>query len=107
MKSRNFEDVKKVIGKIILLHRMRRNLSQFKIANEIGISSNQIGRIERGETNPTIEILFKISEFLNLDFSELFAPLNEQNLEHTNAEIQLLKSNSIKNSKENPGTGER
>lgn len=43
------------------------NLSQFKLAVEIGISDNQMGRIERGETNPTFRTLFKIAKALNTD----------------------------------------
>lgn len=43
------------------------NLSQSKLAVEIGISDNQMGRIERGETNPTFRTLFKIAKALNTD----------------------------------------
>ncbi|WP_295677708.1 MULTISPECIES: helix-turn-helix domain-containing protein [Epilithonimonas] len=92
MKERNFENVKDCIGKIILVHRMRKNLSQFHIASEIGVSSNQIGRIERGETNPTIETLFKISDYLGIDFSQLFLPLTEQKLKEIISEIDNLRS---------------
>ena len=45
----------------------RSNLSQFKLAVEVGISDNQMGRIERGETNPTFRTLFKIAKALNTD----------------------------------------
>lgn len=46
------------------------NLSQFKLAVEIGISDNQMGRIERGETNPTFRTLFKIAKALQTDIKD-------------------------------------
>jgi len=41
--------------------------SQSKLAIEIGLSENQIGRIERGESNPTFRTLYKIAKVLDLN----------------------------------------
>lgn len=46
--------------------------SQDKLALEIDISENQIRRIEKGQTNPTIKTLLKIATALKVDIKDLF-----------------------------------
>lgn len=48
------------------------DFSQSKLAIEIGLSENQVGRIERGESNPTVKTLMKIASALKVDISILF-----------------------------------
>lgn len=48
------------------------DFSQSKLAIEIGISENQVGRIERGESNPTVKTLLKIASALKVDIKILF-----------------------------------
>ncbi|WP_426092877.1 helix-turn-helix domain-containing protein [Flavobacterium sp. DSR3-2] len=48
------------------------DFSQSKLAIEIGLSENQVGRIERGESNPTVKTLLKISKALKVDLRSLF-----------------------------------
>jgi len=48
------------------------DFSQSKLAIEIGLSENQVGRIERGESNPTVKTLIKISTALKVDIRMLF-----------------------------------
>lgn len=54
------------LGKKIRFFRLRANISQQEIENEIGLSSGTMSRIENGETNPTKETLFKIMKLFNL-----------------------------------------
>jgi DNA-binding XRE family transcriptional regulator len=49
----------------------RTNLSQDKLALEVDLSENQIRRIEKGQTNPTIKTLLKIAKALEVDISDL------------------------------------
>lgn len=46
-------------------------MSQEDLANEADIPLSQIGRIERGETNPTISTLFVIAEALKVTLKQL------------------------------------
>jgi transcriptional regulator with XRE-family HTH domain len=46
--------------------------SQSKLAIEIGMSENQVSRIERGETNPTVKTLTLIAKALKVDIKDLF-----------------------------------
>lgn len=48
------------------------DFSQSKLAIEIGLSDNQVGRIERGESNPTVKTLMKIATALKVDIRMLF-----------------------------------
>jgi transcriptional regulator with XRE-family HTH domain len=48
------------------------DFSQSKLAIEIGLSENQVGRIERGESNPTVKTLMKIATALKVDIRLLF-----------------------------------
>jgi transcriptional regulator with XRE-family HTH domain len=48
------------------------DFSQAKLAVEIGMSENQVSRIERGETNPTVKTLTIIAKTLKVDIKDLF-----------------------------------
>lgn len=51
--------------------RKKRNISQEELANEADIPLSQIGRIERGETNPTISTLFVLAQALDVELKSL------------------------------------
>ncbi len=61
----------KALGERIRDFRTLKNLSQEDVANEADIPLSQIGRIERGEINPTISTLFVISEALDIELKIL------------------------------------
>lgn len=48
------------------------NFSQEQLALEVDLSENQIRRIEKGQTNPTIKTLLKIAKVLKVDIKDLF-----------------------------------
>lgn len=59
------------VGNRIRDLRKKRNISQEELANEADIPLSQIGRIERGETNPTISTLYVLAQALNIDLKSL------------------------------------
>jgi transcriptional regulator with XRE-family HTH domain len=61
----------KAVGERIRLLRLDLDISQEDLANEAEIPLSQVGRIERGETNPTISTLYVISEALKIDLATL------------------------------------
>lgn len=63
-KVRN-ERIIKSVGERVRQIRIAKGLSQEEVANNADIPINQIGRIERGEINPTISTLHAIAEALN------------------------------------------
>lgn len=61
----------KAVGEHIRYLRLQLDLSQEDLANEADIPLSQVGRIERGETNPTVSTLFVIAEALKTDLKNL------------------------------------
>ena len=55
------------IGKRIAELRKEKGLSQFKLAQLSGIDSSNIGKIELGKLNPSLDTLCKISDALDLE----------------------------------------
>jgi transcriptional regulator with XRE-family HTH domain len=58
-------------GKRLKTLRTSMNLSQEELANLAEIPLSQIGRIERGEGNPTLSTINALAIALNLPISEL------------------------------------
>jgi transcriptional regulator with XRE-family HTH domain len=61
----------KSLGERIRRLRNEKGISQEELANEADIPLSQIGRIERGETNPTISSLYVISQALDIELKNL------------------------------------
>lgn len=85
------EELKFQIGKLFQFYRLKNKLSQLQLGNEINLSSNQVGRIERAETNPTVETLVKFCNFFKIDMLYLFTKLNEKELKKIESEINELQ----------------
>lgn len=51
-------------------------ISQDKMAADLEISRRSISKIENGEQNPSLEMVYRISAYFNCLISEVF-PLNE------------------------------
>jgi transcriptional regulator with XRE-family HTH domain len=61
-----------LIGRKIRALRVLRGMTQEAMADEIGMSFGNLGKIERGEIDPNTESLYKIAKSLEVDISELF-----------------------------------
>lgn len=60
-------------GKNLKRIRNEKGISQDEIAlNSTNISTNQVGRIERGEINTGLSTIYELALSLNIDVSELF-----------------------------------
>lgn len=66
---------RKAIGKAVLENRIKAGLSQEMLAEKSEIHPNYVGRIERGECAPTIEVLLKIAQVLKVQVRDLVAGL--------------------------------
>lgn len=62
----------KAIGKKIRNKRLSKNLSQAMLSYDADIQKSQVGRIERGEINTSIGMLFKICKALSMEVKDLF-----------------------------------
>ena len=66
------------IGKRIQELRTERNLTQAELAEHSELTTNYIGKIERGEVQPTLNTLFAIAQALGADPSMLFVHLDKR-----------------------------
>lgn len=66
---------REAIGKTVLRYRLKARLSQETLAEKADIHPNYVGRIERGECAPTVEILLKLAIALKVRPYKLFLDL--------------------------------
>lgn len=76
------------IGNVLKRVRFERGLTLEDTSNLTGVSKAMLGQIERGESNPTVSILWKIASGLKISFSELlsgetdkFKPISLEDIE--------------------------
>ena len=62
----------RALGKRIQEIRKNRNLTQEELAERCNLTLNYIGKIERGEAQPTLEALHAIANALKTNLSNLF-----------------------------------
>ncbi len=62
----------KAFGKKVRELRLSKGLSQEKLANLADVPLSQIGRIERGEVNPTLSTIIVLSNALQVEVKMLF-----------------------------------
>jgi transcriptional regulator with XRE-family HTH domain len=66
------DEVIKAFGRRLRDLRISNGLSQEQLANEANIPLSQVGRIERGEINPTLSTINALAKALKIDLKELF-----------------------------------
>lgn len=79
------------IGKLIKELREKENKTQEQLSNELNISRSSLSNIERGNQNPSIDILIKISQIFKVSLEYL--TLNESEYSY------YLKNNENKENK--------
>lgn len=65
-------EVIKAFGRKVRDLRTSAGLSQEQLANEAEIPLSQVGRIERGEINPTLSTISALAKALNIELSNFF-----------------------------------
>lgn len=91
----------KSIGDKIATARKKTNLSQAELAQQVSISSQAVGKWERGESMPDITTLNRIAEILGVDLNYFSESFHSTDNEVTN--IKSLTKQSI----ESPSGGQK
>ena len=76
--DRNSEETKKnlkTFGSRIQELRKKNNLTQSELAEKIGLSTNFIGMVERGERNTSVDKIFKLTKAFNISLAQFFETL--------------------------------
>ncbi|MCR5266047.1 MAG: helix-turn-helix domain-containing protein [Cyanobacteria bacterium RUI128] len=66
------DDKLKQFGKRVAWLRSKKNITQEKLAELIGYSTNHISKLELARTNPSFDLIIKIADALNIEPKELF-----------------------------------
>lgn len=86
---------KKIIGSKIKQQRKRLGLTQFDLAEKVGLHEKQISRIESGLNYPTFENFVNIINALKLNMSD-FSPENvSENNELKDELFFIIKNSSV------------
>lgn len=67
------EDASKQIGANVKQYRISKGMSIEAFANQIGVSKLTLIKIEQGEANPTLSVIWKIANGLNISVSALLS----------------------------------
>lgn len=71
----------KATGKRIRSLRKERDIPLYKAAGDLNVNEQHLGRVERGERNPSLDFLLSISEYYSVSTDYLLKGLNgNQNL---------------------------
>lgn len=68
--------VKILVGERLNKIRKEKNLTLRELGNAVGVSASHIGQIEKGVTNPSIELLAKLAEYLKVHPCDLLLTTN-------------------------------
>ena len=68
------EDLK-IFGLRVRELRRKSKLTQSELAEKIGLSTNFIGMVERGERNTSVDKIFKLAKAFNISLAQFFETL--------------------------------
>lgn len=73
--------IQEKFGTTIRELRLRKSISQEKLALDAGIDRTYIGDIEKGTRNVSIEVIEKLSKYFQMPISELFKIIESKEYE--------------------------
>lgn len=68
------------IGSLLKTQRTKHNLTLDKLSELSGVSKAMLSQIEKDKVNPTVAILIKIADAMNIDISELINTGSKKNI---------------------------
>ena len=87
-----FDSDKIDIGERIKESRKNKHLTQFMLAEKVGLHEKQISRIESGQNYPTLQSFFKIIDTLDMDLSDFSKESNTIKSPLKNSLIEIINS---------------
>jgi transcriptional regulator with XRE-family HTH domain len=89
------DDISLLVANNLKKLRREKKLSLEKLSEMTGVSKSMLGQIERGESNPTIAVVWKIANGLKISFTSLLATRED--------DTRIIRKNDIRLMKENGG----
>jgi len=75
--DRKFKTLCRSLGEQVRHLRREKGISQEELAFRADIDRTYISQIERGVSNPSLLVLYKVASVIGLSVPELFEPLNK------------------------------
>lgn len=94
LESDNPKQVVLQVGGVLRKLRKEKNLNLEELSELSGVSKLTLGNIERGETNPTIGVLWKISKSLSIPLMALFSTESDVNLFRAGEGLRIVGEES-------------
>jgi DNA-binding XRE family transcriptional regulator len=73
MRNNTIEEVRTTLAMNLRTIRLAKGIAQERLALDAGVDRTVVSKIERAVTNPSIEILLKLANQLDVDLNDLFA----------------------------------
>jgi transcriptional regulator with XRE-family HTH domain len=73
MRSNTIEEVRATLAMNLRTIRLSKGITQERLALDAGVDRTVVSKIERAVANPSIEILLKLANQLDVDLNDLFA----------------------------------
>lgn len=83
-------NLKQMIGVRIKDIRNKRRITQEQLSESVGINTKYLSSIERGKENPTLNILLKLAQSLDVNLDEIFSDIQIEDPENRRAMLNSL-----------------
>ena len=87
------QNIRAVIGNIIKKHRKKLGITQYELATKVGVDPKYISRIETGMSYPSLSVVERIFDILNVNIGYLF----EEEKETDKNKIISIINDDLKN----------
>jgi transcriptional regulator with XRE-family HTH domain len=59
------------VARLLRVERLKKGISMTRLAEQAGLSQQMISYVERGMRNPTLDVLLRVSEALDIRFDSI------------------------------------
>lgn len=72
MRNKTLEEVRAVLALNLRTIRLSKGIAQERLALDAGVDRTVVSKIERAVTNPSLEVLLKLANHLDVEISDFF-----------------------------------
>jgi transcriptional regulator with XRE-family HTH domain len=87
-------------GSLVVEQRKKKKISQTELASQLGIHKNVLGRYERNEVSPSVEIARKIADILDVSLDYLTGKVDvemDKDIQKLILEVSMFEDEDRKN----------
>jgi transcriptional regulator with XRE-family HTH domain len=70
---RHYENLRGEIVRLVREARLLRKLSKYEVSRRCGVSQSMLSLVERGQRNPTLELMLRVTDGVGVDLGALIA----------------------------------